>query len=74
MKLCEDGDGNRTSIFVPGLRDIMWVPNRNWVVYTSFPPGENVMPRVTFIEMPSRRIIDMHTVNGSTDLKMFYHP
>lgn len=54
-KLCADNDGNRTSIPVDGVKDILWFPNKNWIVYTSFPKSENVQPRVTFLEFPSRR-------------------
>ena len=32
------------------------------------------MPRVSFIEMPSRREIASHTVTNSQDLKIYYHP
>jgi len=48
MQMTEDYDGNKTSIFVDGLRDFTWAPHKNVLVYTSFPSGENVFPRVTF--------------------------
>jgi len=57
MKMIEDGDGNRTSLYVEGLKEFLWAPNRNVLIYTSFPPGENVFPRVCFTEMPSRRVL-----------------
>ena len=74
MQMCEDSDGNKTSIPVNGIKEFMWAPNRNIIVYASFPQGENVMPRVTFMEMPSRRVHSEYTMNNSTDLKLFYHP
>lgn len=74
MKMCEDGDGNRTSIFVDGLKDFMWAPHKNCLVYTSFPQGENVFPRVNFVEMPTRRVLKIHTFKDSTELRMYFHP
>jgi hypothetical protein len=44
------------------------------IVHTSFPEGENAFPRITFLELPSRRILHVHTTKGSTDLKLYYHP
>jgi len=61
MKMCEDGDENRTSIFVDGLREFKWAPHRNVIIHTSFPEGENVYPRISFIEMPTRRVLYVHT-------------
>jgi len=32
------------------------------------------MPRVTFIEFPSRRVMHNHTIKDSTDMKLYMHP
>ncbi len=48
MQMTTDMDGNRTSIVVNGLKEFMWVPGKNVIVHSSFPPGENAKPRVTF--------------------------
>jgi len=69
-----DTDGNKTPIPVNGLDAFMWMPYRNILVYTSFPSDENAKPRVTFQEMPSRRILNIHTMNDSTKMDMYYHP
>ena len=73
-KLCADNDGNRTSIPVDGVKDFLWFPNKNWIVYTSFPKSENVQPRVTFLEFPSRRQMHNHTIKDCSDMKMYMHP
>jgi hypothetical protein len=57
MKMIEDSDGNRTSIYVEGLKEFMWAPNKNVLISTSFPAGENVFPRINFVEIPTRRVI-----------------
>lgn len=74
MKMSEDMDGNKTSIYIDGLKEFQWAPNKNWIVYTSFPSATNMQPRVTFMELPSRRQLSNHTFKDSTDLKMYYHP
>lgn len=57
MSLCQDNDGHKTSIFIDGLKDFTWSPHKNVLVYTSFPEGDNVFPRVNFLEIPSRRVL-----------------
>jgi len=39
MKMCEDGDNNRTSIYVDGLKEFKWAPHKNVLIYSSFPEG-----------------------------------
>lgn len=36
-KLAADMDGNRTSIQSDGVKEFMWLPNKNWINFTSFP-------------------------------------
>lgn len=63
-----------TSVLVEGLKEFVWVPNKNVIAHASFPPGENTMPRVTFMEVPSMRKLSTQTLVNSTDLKLYYHP
>jgi len=74
MQMCKDSDGNKTSIVVDGLNEFTWAPHKNVLVYTSFPEGETVFPRVTFQDMPSRMLIQTHSVKDSVELQMFHHP
>jgi len=57
MRMIEDSDGKLTSIYVEGLKEFLWAPNKNVLIHTSFPPGENVFPRISFTEVPSRRAL-----------------
>jgi uncharacterized protein with WD repeat len=74
MKMILDGDGNRTSVAVDGLRDFKWAPNANMIVHTSFPTAENAFPRITFLEIPSRKNVHVHTHKDSKNFKLFFHP
>lgn len=74
MKMLEDSDGNRTSVFVDGLKEFMWAPHKNVIVYTAFPTGENVFPRVNFMEMPTRRVLKTETFKDCQDLRIYFHP
>lgn len=55
--MVEDSDGNRSSIYVEGLKEFLWARNKNVLIYTSFPEGENVYPRISFQELPSRTVL-----------------
>jgi uncharacterized protein with WD repeat len=68
MKLLKDMDGYRTSIPADGLKEFVFLPGRNILVYTSFPSEPNMLPRITFMELPSRRVLQIHTCKDSTDL------
>jgi len=57
MKMTKDLDGHPTSIFVDGIKEFIWAPHKNALIHTSFPAGENAYPRITFLEMPSRRVL-----------------
>ena len=50
-KLLKDDQGDRTSIYVEGLRDFEWAPHKNVIVYTSFPEGENAYPRIIMTQI-----------------------
>lgn len=65
MKLLKDLDGNRTSIPVDGLQEFQFMPNKPILVYSSAPKDTNMLPRITFIELPSRRSLHMHTLKDS---------
>lgn len=74
MKMIEDMDKNRTSISIEGLREFAFIEGKNIIIATSFPEGENQMPRVSAIEIPSRRSLLIHAMKDSKDLKLYVHP
>lgn len=74
MKMTKDGDGHPTSIFVDGIKEFKWAPHKNALIHTSFPAGENVYPRITFLDMPSRRVLQVYSAKDSTNLKLYLHP
>ena len=74
MKMTEDNEGNRSSLCVDGFNEFLWAPHKNVIIHTSFPEGDNVYPRISFVEMPSRRLLGMHSAKNSTDLKLYLHP
>jgi len=41
MELIATDDGIKKSITVEGIEDWMWAPNRNIIVYSSFPSDDN---------------------------------
>lgn len=57
MELIQTADGVKKSITVDGIDEVMWSPNKNFLVYTAF-PGDKQHPRVGFIEIPSRKFTD----------------
>ena len=65
MKMQKDSDGNRTSILIDWLDDFIWSPHKNVLVYSSFPAGENSLPRVSFMELPGRVHLHSHTMKDS---------
>jgi len=75
MKMCEDADGNRTSIYVDGLEEFRWSPKTNVLIYTHFPQlSDNAFPRVLFQEIPSRRNLHIHTAKDSLEMQLYFHP
>ena len=74
MQLLEDSDGNRTSIPVEGIKEFVFAPHRNMIEHTSFPGDQNVFPRITFMDLPSRQILHMHTAKDSQELRLYIHP
>lgn len=73
MKMAKDLDGHATSIFVDGIREFKWCPHKNVIIHTSFPAGD-VFPKITFMEMPSRRVLHSYSAKDSTELKLYLHP
>jgi hypothetical protein len=53
MELLTTDDGTKKSITIDGIKDFQWAPHTNFIVYTAF-PGENVHPRIGFMDIPSR--------------------
>jgi uncharacterized protein with WD repeat len=74
MKMIVDMDGNRTSIPIEGLKEFHWAPHRNMLIFNSFPKGENIMPRTTFMDVPSRISVLVHTMKDSKELQLYIHP
>jgi hypothetical protein len=72
MELIQTSDGVKKSITVEGIQDVMWSPNKNFLVYTAF-PGETQHPRVGFIEVPSRQTT-IKTFSTSQNFKLYFHP
>jgi len=72
--MCSDFDDNKTSIYVDGLADFEWAPHKNVLIHTSHPEGANAYPRVTFQEMPSRRLLSVFTAKDSVEMTIVQHP
>lgn len=41
MELIATDDGVKKSITIDGIEDWSWAPQRNFIVYSAFPPEEN---------------------------------
>ena len=74
MKMTKDSDGHPTSIYIDGVKDFQWTPHKNVIIHTSFPTGDNVYPRITFLDMPSRRVLQIYSAKDSVELKLYQHP
>jgi uncharacterized protein with WD repeat len=75
MKMIADSDGNRTSIAVQGLKEFQWAPHANVIVHTMFPEeSDNAFPRITFLHIPTRKNIHVHTHKDAKDFNIFFHP
>lgn len=73
-KLIKDSQGDRTSIYVEGLDDFSWAPHKNALVHTSFPSGDNALPRITIQSVPSRQVLNVHTLKDSNEMVIYWHP
>lgn len=73
MELIENDEGLKKSITVDGIEEFYWCPNKNIVVYSAFPEENNAVPRIGFIEVPSRRTT-IKTFANSKDFKIYFHP
>lgn len=73
-KLIKDSHGDRTSIYVEGLDSFSWAPHKNAIVHTSFPSGENALPRITIQAVPSRQNLNIHTLKDSSEMNIYWHP
>ena len=51
----------------------MWAPHANFFAYTAF-PSAGTHPRIGFIEIPSRRELNVIAINNAQDFKMYFHP
>ena len=73
MKMTKDSDGHLTSIFVDGVKEFLWAPHKNVIIHTSFPGGD-VFPKISFVDMPSRRLLHSYSAKDSQELKLYLHP
>lgn len=73
MELLTNEEGQKKSITIDGIDDFQWAPHQNFLVYTAF-PGENVLPRIGFIEVPSRRQLALRTIAKSQAFRLYFHP
>lgn len=52
----------------------MWAPHKNLLVYTTFPEGSNIHPRIGFIDVDTRQNLKIHSCANSTKLDLYFHP
>lgn len=80
MQLLQNREGQKKSITVEGIYEWMWCPNRNMIVYTAFfdqnadESKPKIDPKIGFMKIPERRIIDQKLMKGSESLRLFMHP
>lgn len=77
MELLKTVDGVKKSITIDAIDDWDWVPGRNVIAYTAHldePATSNIIPRISFMSIPSRRVIGTQNFKGCLSLKMTMHP
>lgn len=78
MQLLQNKEGQKKSITVEGVTDWMWCPNKNMIVYTAFYKQEEdkpkVDPKIGFMKIPERRVIDQKLMKASESLTLVMHP
>lgn len=72
-------EGLKKSITIEGIRDWMWCPHKNMIVYSAFYKQEDeekqkVDPKIGFMKIPERRVIDQKTMKNSEELTLVMHP
>lgn len=62
MQLLPNKDGLKKSITTEGVKDWMWAPHKNVIVYTAFykqiEDGPKLDPKIGFLKIPERRVMD----------------
>jgi len=78
MQLLANDEGQKKSITIAGITEWMWVPNKNFIVYSAFFPQEEdaqkVDPKIGFLKIPERRIVNQKVIKDSDVLTMYMHP
>lgn len=79
MQLLSNSEGQKRSITIKGITDWMWVPGKNYLVYTAFFPQEKevdvkVDPNLSFMKLPQRTIVDKKVFKNSEELRLVMHP
>jgi uncharacterized protein with WD repeat len=73
MELLVNSDGNKKSITIDGITDFNWSPSANIIAFTSF-GAENAHPKVGFLEIPSRIIMNNFAFKSTEEFKLCFHP
>mmetsp|Transcript_26179 Transcript_26179/g.18579 ORF Transcript_26179/g.18579 Transcript_26179/m.18579 type:complete len:135 (+) Transcript_26179:997-1401(+) len=74
MQLQANSEGQKKSITIEAIEDFAWAPNKNLLVYTMFPEGNNTHPRIGFIDVNTRRTLKIHSCANSQSLSLYFHP
>jgi len=79
MNRLKDEQGRQKSITISYVKDWMWAPTRNLLMYTTMPPEDddnlqNVSPQIGFTRIPQRDVIGRTALIDSTKLEMYVHP
>lgn len=79
MQLLVNNEGQKKSITVEGITDWIWAPNRNLIMYTAFFESADtdkpkIDPKIGFMKIPERKIIDQKLMKGSEKLQLEVHP
>jgi translation initiation factor 3 subunit B len=89
MEMIARADGQKKSITIEGIKDWMWIPGKDAIAYSCFYGTEQLNdededyeekksqlkpPRIGFISIPSRIMLQTFTFNDSLELRFFMHP
>ena len=83
MEILKDSNDRKTSISVAAMGSWDWAPAANMLVFTQNLVSTSLMddekpagpdPKITFMEVPSRREKATKVMKGSSKLEMTFHP
>jgi len=72
MHLLENAKKQKKSITIHGVQAFEWAPHDNFFVYTAFQEGQ--VPKIGFIEIPTRRELTSKAMPGTESLDITFHP